>query len=225
VVDDPKLQKAMENFQRGLTVTRMGASYVIEIAYSADQPKKAAQRANAAAEGYIEDQLTARAYAARQGSRWLEERIEELRLQMNMSALRLQEFKARRDYRLAGKAEAAAAPPAAKQEQPADKGPQNTLEELESTAATYRKIYESYLQAHTESVQRQSFPIGSARIITRATVPLSPSHPKRVRWLLLSILIGAMVGLGTAFFREGLGRSQALGLNSLRTRERTAYEY
>lgn len=222
--ENPKLRKEIEAFQRGLTVNRMGASYVLEIAYSSPDPKTAARLANAAADAYIEDQLAARALAARQGSEWLEERIEQLRGQMNMSALRLQEFKARRDYRIIGKAEPANGPAANKQEASGEK-PQITLEELESTASTYRKIYESYLQAHTESVQRQSFPIGSARVITRATLPLTASHPKRLRLLLLSIVVGVMVGLGVAFVREGLQQWRALGLGSLKTRERTSHEY
>jgi len=221
---DPRLQKEIEAFQRGLSVNRLGASYVLEISYSSPDAKSAARLANAAADAYIEDQLAARALAARQGSQWLEERIEQLRLQMNMSALRLQEFKARRDYRIVGKTESGNGQAPSKQEATADK-PQITLEELESTASTYRKIYESYLQAHTESVQRQSFPIGSARVITRATVPTSASHPKRLRLLLLSIALGLMVGLGIAFVREGLQHWRALGLDALKTGERTSHEY
>ena len=222
--DDPKFQSAIEAFQGALNVTRMGASYVLEIGYSSPDAKLAAQMANAAADAYIEDQLAARALAARQGSQWLEERIDELRLHMNMSALRLQEFKARRDYRIVGKSDAAGGPPASRQDIPADRFPQNTLEELESTASTYRKIYENYLQAHTESVLRQSFPIGSARVITRATEPLTASSPKRLRLLLLSIAVGAMAGLGFAFIRDALQHWQVLGLGSF-ARERTAHEY
>jgi uncharacterized protein involved in exopolysaccharide biosynthesis len=213
--DDPQSQSEIAAFQRGLTVNRLRVSYVLEIAFSSPDPSTAARMANAAADAYIEDQLAARAVAAYQGSRWLEERIEELRLQMNLSALRLQEFKAKRDYRLVGEigfegsgsiADNAAAPPASGKQNPsADEPPrQITLEELESNAATYRKIYENYLQAYTESVQHQSFPISSARVIDRATVPSSASHPKRVLLLLLATAAGATMGLIMALVRESL---------------------
>jgi uncharacterized protein involved in exopolysaccharide biosynthesis len=223
-----KQQAAIRDFQSALTVNRLGVSYVLEIAYSSPDPETAARLANAAADAYIDDQLAARALAARQGSQWLEERIEELRLFMNSSALRLQEFKARRDYRIVGKTDRAGGPSAnaGKPEPEADKPSQRiTLEELESTAATYRKIYESYLQAHTESVLRQSFPIGSGRIITRATVPTSPSHPRHMRLFLLAIAVGAMGGVGFAFIREGLQHWQKLRHRSLETGERTSHAY
>lgn len=226
VTDEAQMYQAIRHFQDSLTVSRLGVSYVLEIAYSSPDPEMASRMANAAADAYIEDQLAARALAARQGSQWLEERIEELRQLMNSSALRLQEFKARRDYRIVGKTDRSGGPAGSKQDADADKAPQRiTLEELESTAATYRKIYESYLQAHTESVLRQSFPIGSGRIITRATVPSSPSRPRRMRLMLLSIVIGAMGGIGIAFVREGLQHWRKLRHRSPETDERTSHEY
>jgi polysaccharide biosynthesis transport protein len=227
VTDEGRMQQAIQQFQNALTVSRLGVSYVLEIAYSSPDPEMAARMANAAADAYIEDQLAARALAARQGSQWLEERIEELRQLMNSSALRLQQFKAKRDYRIVGKTDRSGGPASAKQpDADEDKAPSRiTLEELESTAATYRKIYESYLQAHTESVLRQSFPIGSGRIITRATVPSSPSRPRRMRLLLLSIVVGAMGGIGIAFVREGLQHWRRLRHGSPETDERTSHEY
>ena len=110
VTDEAKMYQAIRHFQDSLTVSRLGVSYVLEIAYSSPDPEMASRMANAAADAYIEDQLAARALAARQGSQWLEERIEELRQLMNSSALRLQEFKARRDYRIVGKTDRSGGP-------------------------------------------------------------------------------------------------------------------
>ena len=39
------------------------------------------------------------------------------------------------------------------------------------TADTYRKMYESFLQAYTSSVSRQSYPVADARVITPASRP------------------------------------------------------
>jgi uncharacterized protein involved in exopolysaccharide biosynthesis len=201
--DVKKVREAVATVQEGLDVRRARDSYVIEIYYSSHDPETAARFANATADAYIEDQITTRSEAARQGSHWLEERIDQLRTQMNVASLKAQEVRARRDYRLAPKVEGG--PSAAdKPEAGAVKAPQNTLEELESTAQTYRKVYESYLQAHTEAVLRQSYPIANARVIARATPPLSKSSPRVTRSLAGAIVLGGMFGFGIALLREAL---------------------
>jgi succinoglycan biosynthesis transport protein ExoP len=119
---------------------------------------------------------------------------------MNAAALQAQEFRAKRDYRIAGT-----------EGEEAEKGRaatrQNTIEELDSTAQTYRRIYESYLMAYTESVQTQSYPITNARIITEATRPLGKSHPKTKLILAFGALLGSFAGLGIAFVRHSIDRS------------------
>jgi uncharacterized protein involved in exopolysaccharide biosynthesis len=197
--DEKQVREVIASFQGGLDVRRAKESYVIEVYYNSKSPEAAALFANAAADAYIEDQLATRSEAARQGSRWLEERIDQLRTQMNVASLKAQEVRAKRDYRLAPKVEGGS-PASDKQ----DTGvvPQNTLEELESTALTYRKIYENYVQAHTESVLRQSYPIANARVISRATPPLTRSSPKVARSLLAAIVLGGMFGFGIALLRE-----------------------
>ena len=66
---------------------------------------------------------------------------------------------------------------------------QVALRELESTAQTFRTLYDNFLQRYMESVQQQSFPITEARVITPASRPLSKSHPQ-------SLLVLAMSGFG-----------------------------
>jgi uncharacterized protein involved in exopolysaccharide biosynthesis len=200
---DQQVRQVIAAFQGGLDVRRAKESYVIEISYSSRNPQTAARYANATADAYIEDQLTTRSEAARQGSQWLEERIDQLRTQMNVASLKAQEVKAKRDYRLAPKVEPGS-PVSDKVETGVAKAPQNTLEELESTALTYRKIYENYVQAHTESVLRQSYPIANARVISRATPPLTKSSPKLARSLLAAIVLGGMCGFGIALLREAV---------------------
>ena len=53
---------------------------------------------------------------------------------------------------------------------------QVALRELESSAQTFRTIYDNFLQRYTESLQQQSFPISDARILT---VSLAPVGQKR----------------------------------------------
>lgn len=208
--DDIPLRIAIQLLLGRLDVRRVGMSYAIDVSFTSIDPAKAALVANTFAEAYVADQLATRARAVRQGSSWLEERIEQIRLQMNEANLRVQEFKAKRDYRIFNRRDDASPPDLQSAAQTDTALPHreiNTLEALESTAQTYRKIYETFLQAFTEAVQRQSFPVASARIITRAAEPLSKSHPKTKLVLAFGVLLGAMTGFGIALVRGSLDRS------------------
>ena len=72
---------------------------------------------------------------------------------------------------------------------------QVALRELESNAQTYQALYDNFLQRYMESVQQQSFPVTETRVITAASPPLSPDHP-RTR---LILALGGGVGLGVRF--------------------------
>jgi succinoglycan biosynthesis transport protein ExoP len=84
---------------------------------------------------------------------------------------------------------------------------QVALRELESTAQTYRALYDNFLQRYMESVQQQSFPVTEARLITQATRPLSPGHPKTSLILALTLAAGLGCGVGVALIRELLDRA------------------
>jgi len=236
---DP-MRAAIGRVQSGLSVMREGYSYAINIYYQDPDPEAAAQFANAIANAYVEDRLDTRATTARQGSEWLEKRIDELRQQMNAAALAVQRFKAKRDYRIVGSNQGDggsatgrggvrdrnAATTGAAREAATDRetsasidrsggegdaretreSARHTLEELESRADTYRKIYESYLQAYADSVQRQSYPVTNARVITPATRPTGKSHPRTKLALVLGLAFGAFAGLGIAFVLNSLDR-------------------
>ncbi len=202
-----KERATLARFQSGLNVRRVGMSYGIEILFSSRSPALSAKIANATANAYIGEQIAARAQAARQGGLWLEERINQLRTQMNSAALKAQEFRAKRDYRIAVGRRSAGEDSRARTRKPRkDRATkrQNTLEELDSTAQTYRRIYESYLMAYTKSVQKQSYAGTNARIITEATPPLGKSHPRTKLILAFGAFMGALAGLGIAFFRNSI---------------------
>lgn len=191
--------------QDRLEVRRQGISYAIDIYVRSRDPEKAAKIANALADLYVADQLGTRASAARQGSEWLEDRIDQLRRQMNNATLRAQEFKARRDYRIKDKSERAGDQADNSTNPQATAGP--TLEELESTAVTYRRMYESFLQAHTDAVQRRSYPVSNARVITPASRPLGKSHPKPTLTLAVGAILGMLFGVAVALVRQSLDHS------------------
>jgi polysaccharide biosynthesis transport protein len=79
------------------------------------------------------------------------------------------------------------------------------LRGLESSAQSYRTLYDNFLQHYTEAVQQQSFPVTEARLISPASSPLeAPSHMLRVLGLALFGGIGGGAGLG--LLRELLDR-------------------
>lgn len=88
------------------------------------------------------------------------------------------------------------------------------LKDLESSADTYRTIYNSYLQKFQEATQRESFPISDARVITPAVAPLQKSSPKSLIVLGGGLVVGLFLGIGNIFVREALDDSY-LHLDSL----------
>ena len=91
--NDELMQNVLGTVRANLRVTRLGRSYVEQIAYTSLDPNKAATIANAFADAYIEDQLQAKFEATRRASVWLEQRIGELRKQASDAYRAVQDFK------------------------------------------------------------------------------------------------------------------------------------
>jgi polysaccharide biosynthesis transport protein len=87
------MRRVVDAVKADLRVTRLGRSYIEQIAYTSLDPGKAATIANAFAEAYIEDQLQAKFEATRRASAWLEQRIGELRQQASNAYREVQDFK------------------------------------------------------------------------------------------------------------------------------------
>jgi polysaccharide biosynthesis transport protein len=83
---------------------------------------------------------------------------------------------------------------------------QVALKDLESTAQSYRTLYDNFLQRYMESVQQQTFPITEARFITQATPPGQRSQPKSLLILAISLFAGVACGIGAALIRDLLDR-------------------
>ncbi|HEY9214833.1 MAG TPA: AAA family ATPase [Ancylobacter sp.] len=204
-----KSRLIMESFAGNLDVRRSGMSYAIDISFSSRNPERAAQVANATAEAYIQDQLAARSETARVGGDWLEVRTSELRNQMGAAMRAVQEFKARRDYRITrlGDGRSPPTPGTVEGAGKTSPAPADTLEDLETKAQIYQRVYESFLQGFTEAVQRQSFPVADARVLTPATAPFSKTQPHGTMIMALGLLVSGLAGLGTALIRHQLDRT------------------
>jgi succinoglycan biosynthesis transport protein ExoP len=79
---------------------------------------------------------------------------------------------------------------------------QITLHNLESSAQTYRALYDNFLQRYMESVQQQTFPISETRLITPATRPLTNSSPRSGLIMALAGMGGLIIGIGLAVLRD-----------------------
>jgi succinoglycan biosynthesis transport protein ExoP len=81
---------------------------------------------------------------------------------------------------------------------------QVSLFSLVAAAQSYRKLYDNFLQRHTETIQQQTFPISDARPVSAAAA--SQTSPKTLRVWLVTILAGGMLGVGAGAFREIMDR-------------------
>lgn len=84
----------MESIRRGLLVSRIRLTYVIEIRYTSPDPQLSANLVNAVANQYLTDQLEAKYEATRRAGSWLSTRIEELKQQSLSADLAVQKYKA-----------------------------------------------------------------------------------------------------------------------------------
>ena len=99
------MRQAMGALQGGLSVNRVGFSYVLEIAFRSGQPELAAQIANGIADAYILDQMDAKYQATQRASSWLQDRIRELRDQASAAERAVVKFKTQNNIVTTGGAE------------------------------------------------------------------------------------------------------------------------
>src|SRR3954464_4843602 len=95
---DAKRQSAqLAGFMGGLTVspvrTVSGESRVVSVTFRSSDPQTAALYANRLAQAYVDQNLDVRREGSRQASRWLNERLAELRLQVNKSQQAMQQYR------------------------------------------------------------------------------------------------------------------------------------
>ena len=81
------------------------------------------------------------------------------------------------------------------------------LRDLESSAQTFRNLYDNMLQKMQETTQEQTSPDVSARVLTPATIPGAPSSPKLPIVMSASVIGGLLIGCALALSREMLGNA------------------
>ena len=91
--EDESILDAINSLRGALTVARSGQALVLSISITSSDPTKAAQLANAVANGYVVNQLDARFESAKQASVWLSDRLVELRQQLRDSEEAVAKFR------------------------------------------------------------------------------------------------------------------------------------
>lgn len=86
-------EKVVDNVLSGLSVKRSGLTYIINVSYQSESPQKAADISNKFAELYLLEQLEAKFDATQQASKWLNSRLEDLRVQVLNDETIVQQYK------------------------------------------------------------------------------------------------------------------------------------
>lgn len=194
--------RAVAAFQRNLTIKRIGSTYVIQIDYRSLEATKAARISNAVTEAYLVDQHEAKYRFEYHIDAWLRDRLDKLKGQAQNSERAVSEYKAKNNV-------GGADTPLLSEQQLADlsSGRRVLLKDLESSAQSYRTLYEAFLQRVTEFTNQHSFPTNEARIVSEASPMLVKNDPKPVLVFGAASLLGLVAGLAVAFVREYLDRS------------------
>lgn len=322
VSDFEKERMAVSRFMRGLLVKRVGVTYVIQVDFTSPSATKSAQIVNAISDAFMVNELESRYQATKRASRWLQDRIKELREQASEAEREVQRFRAANNIVDTGRgllseqqlgdvnsqlvtARAATAEAKARLDRIIEVGSSDVpnatvadalknevitrlraqyldiaareadwsvrygvnhsaavnlrnqmreisrsildevrriaetykseyeiarareqslqqslatlvdsagtsgqaqvkLRDLESSAQSYRNLYDNFLQRFMEATQQQTFPTTDARLITAATAPLTKSAPKGTLILGGATMLGLMMGVAAALARERL---------------------
>ncbi|MEM9377032.1 MAG: polysaccharide biosynthesis tyrosine autokinase [Pseudomonadota bacterium] len=76
------------------------------------------------------------------------------------------------------------------------------LNELERDAEASRVLYEDFISRAMETGEQDDLAEADARILSSASVPISPSSPRTMINLVLGVILGGMIGIGLAMLAE-----------------------
>jgi Mrp family chromosome partitioning ATPase len=90
------------------------------------------------------------------------------------------------------------------------------LKELEGNAESTRALYQTFLTRLRQLQDQDAIQDSDARVISRASVPLAPSSPKRMLIMAASVPAGLLLGLLIALLAEMVGAPVLLAVSSRR---------
>ncbi|UJF17128.1 polysaccharide biosynthesis tyrosine autokinase [Vibrio sp. SS-MA-C1-2] len=85
-------QEVLAKFKKHLTIEPVRQTQLVQITFTSEDPRLAANVANAIGQAYIENNLNARLNATREATSWLDKKVLELKLQLKTSQKELNQF-------------------------------------------------------------------------------------------------------------------------------------
>jgi polysaccharide biosynthesis transport protein len=171
-------RRAMLIVNNNLGVARSGLSAVIRVGYVDSNSERAARIANAVADAYVNSRMDARRKVAESATTWLRDGLKDLQQKAAAAEREVQEFQSKNDI-----------------------GAQAQLHDLQATANTYRRLFDSSLQQYAEAVQQESLQLSDAHIVSPALPPIK-GKPRASLVLPVALFAGLCLGLGFALWRE-----------------------
>ena len=92
--EDARIGRAVALLQKSLTAERVGRSFVIELSFSANDPRLAGSITRAYADAYLSDHLNANFDATQRATVWLQGRLDDLRESSQAAALEVEKYRA-----------------------------------------------------------------------------------------------------------------------------------
>ncbi|MGB6394938.1 MAG: polysaccharide biosynthesis tyrosine autokinase [Bradyrhizobium sp.] len=83
---------------------------------------------------------------------------------------------------------------------------QVSLGDLETSAETYKTLYDNFVKRYSEATEQQSFPYRDARLITKATPPIRRAYRKSLLIVAMTPFMGLFLGIGLGALRDFLDR-------------------
>jgi succinoglycan biosynthesis transport protein ExoP len=83
---------------------------------------------------------------------------------------------------------------------------QVNLADLESSAETYKTLYDNFVKRYSEATEQQSFPYTDARLITKAVPPIRRTYRKSLLIVAMTPLMGLVLGIGLGALRDFFDR-------------------
>ncbi|MEM9670242.1 MAG: Wzz/FepE/Etk N-terminal domain-containing protein [Pseudomonadota bacterium] len=96
-----RFARAVRILENKISVTRFGATFIIDITVSSEDPRLATQLANTIADEYLVDQLNAKLEATERSLQFLSERLDGLRRQVTDAEAEVAEYKRQNDIQTA----------------------------------------------------------------------------------------------------------------------------
>lgn len=195
-----EIQEIADSIVSHTKVSRLDKSYVLSLDYVAEDPKEAADVANAIAESYMDEQVSALSEITTRTAGWLQAQVKDLRTRA------IQAQKDAENYRSKYNSESMT-----KEGEDGGRtaGGDFSLVEMQSLdreAEAYKSLHDDYLEKLKAASSQESFPITDVRIVTKAVPPLEKYSPKPVLLLGIAAILGAGLGVFLSLLLDNMDK-------------------